>query len=363
MSFTILGQGTAVPEHSIDRKQSVDLVLEHLAHTDRDRRLVPVLYRMAGVRKRHSVLLTGPGSLAPEARISLFYSPTSPEDLGPPIGLRMEAYEQHALPLALESSEAALKDGLVERDQITHLITVSCSGFYAPGVEVELMQGLGLNPRVQRTHIGFMGCSAALNGLRVAQGFCSGSARATVLLCAVEICSIHYHYGWEPDKVVANALFADGSAAVVGTNKSPRSTWRIAATGSCLIPDSASAMTWRIGDRGFEMSLSPAVPGLIEGSLRDWLEEWLSAQGLELGEIGSWAVHPGGPRVLASVGKALGLAPEQLQTSHDVFAEYGNMSSPTVLFILQRLRAENAPRPCVALGFGPGLVAEATLFV
>jgi predicted naringenin-chalcone synthase len=122
-------------------------------------------------------------------------------------------------------------------------------------------------------------------------------------------------------------------------------------------------MGWTVGDHGFEMTLSRRVPGLIARHLRPWLESWLGDNGLSLADVRSWAVHPGGPKIVAAVGESLELAPDALAASRGVFADYGNMSSPTVLFVLDRLRRQNAPRPCVALGFGPGLVAEAALFV
>ncbi|HEX6984907.1 MAG TPA: 3-oxoacyl-[acyl-carrier-protein] synthase III C-terminal domain-containing protein, partial [Planctomycetaceae bacterium] len=134
------------------------------------------------------------------------------------------------------------------------------------------------------------------------------------------------------------------------------------ASGSFVVPDTADAMTWGIGDHGFEMTLSPRVPDLIHQALRPWLEGWLASQGVPLDRVGSWAVHPGGPRILSAAAEALGLPPESLAVSRDVLRDYGNMSSPTVLFLLDRLRRQNAPRPCVALGFGPGLTIEAALF-
>jgi predicted naringenin-chalcone synthase len=195
----------------------------------------------------------------------------------------------------------------------------------------------------------------------VARAFGSDSA-ACVLVCAVELCSLHYHYGWDPEKMVANALFADGAAALVGAAAGPEDAWRVAATGSCLFPDSADAMTWTIGDHGFTMTLSSNVPDLIMGHLKPWVEGWLGEQGLKIGDIATWATHPGGPRVLVFVQMALGLPKGVHEASRQILAEHGNMSSPTVLFILDRLRQWKAPRPCVALGFGPGLTAEAMLF-
>jgi predicted naringenin-chalcone synthase len=186
-----------------------------------------------------------------------------------------------------------------------------------------------------------------------------------VLVCAVELCSLHYHYGWDPEKMVANALFADGAAAVVGApdTVAPADAWCLDATGSCLFPASAEAMTWAIGDHGFEMTLSPLVPDLIGAHLRPWLENWLGRHGVRLSQVASWAVHPGGPRILTAIEKTLGLPRSANTVAREVLAECGNMSSPTVLFLLDRLREQRAPRPCVALGFGPGLTAEAMLFL
>jgi predicted naringenin-chalcone synthase len=211
-----------------------------------------------------------------------------------------------------------------------------------------------------------MGCHGALNGLRVANAFTTADPLARVLLCAVELCSLHYYYGSAADKLIANAIFADGAAAMVGCQSVPAASlqpWSLAASGSCLIPDSVADMSWTVGDHGFEMTLSRRVPGLIARHLRPWLEEWLSACGLSLAEVKSWAIHPGGPKILSAVEDSLELSAAALAPSRRVFAEYGNMSSPTVLFILQQLRLQNAARPCVAIGFGPGLVAEAALFV
>jgi predicted naringenin-chalcone synthase len=248
--------------------------------------------------------------------------------------------------------------------EITQLVTVSCTGFNAPGIDIGLIKALDLAPTTERTHVGFMGCHGALNGLRVARALTAAAPEACVLLCAVELCSLHYHHGWDPKHVIANALFADGAAALVGVGSSMHAeAWRLAASGACLFPDCASAMTWEIGDHGFTMTLSPRVPKLIETNLRPWMETWLGQHQLKIGDVASWAVHPGGPRVVNAVVEGLGLEPSATADSLEVLAHHGNMSSPTVLFILDRLRRRQAPRPCVAMGFGPGLAVEAALFV
>jgi alkylresorcinol/alkylpyrone synthase len=181
----------------------------------------------------------------------------------------------------------------------------------------------------------------------------------------VELCSLHYRFNWDPPRIVANALFGDGAAAVVGAvgPANDSGQWSVAATGSCLLPASKDAMSWNVGDHGFEMTLAASVPDLIQVHLRGWMAAWLDEHGYSIESIGSWAIHPGGPRILHACAEAIGLRPEQVAVSEQVLSEYGNMSSPTVLFILERLRDQQAPRPCVSLAFGPGLTAEAALFV
>jgi predicted naringenin-chalcone synthase len=276
----------------------------------------------------------------------------------------MEHYAEFAPPLATSAARCALQRGERDPSEITHVVTISCTGFLAPGIDYTLIEELGLNSDVQRTHIGYMGCHGALNGLRVAQAFTDANPRAKVLVSAVELCCLHYFYGWDPQKVIANSLFADGAAALVATQAptGDKQSWRMTASGSHIFPDSMGAMTWTVGDYGFEMTLSKQVPSLIGQELRPWLEHWLGSRGFATDDIQSWAVHPGGPKILDGVEEALQLEPEQLTDSRAVLARCGNMSSPTILFILESLRGHDAPRPCVALAFGPGLVVEAALF-
>lgn len=365
MSFEILGIGTITPEHSIEQ---VDAAVHAEAlscsaeATDQQRRLLPVLYRRAGVKTRHSVVLES--STNGEMARQSFYPPADSDvDCGPTTSHRMQAYETHAASLAVSVVAQALQEGQVAPEEITQLITVSCSGFSAPGFDISLVRELGLPADVARTHVGFMGCHGALNGLRVAKAFTDNDPAARVLVCAVELCTLHQQYGWCPEKIVANALFADGAAAVVGRQAPADLTdrWQLIASGSTIVPDSEEMMSWRIGNHGFEMTLSPRIPDLINERLRPWLRNWLQQQGLQIEDVGSWAIHPGGPRILNAVAEAVGFDESRLNPSREILARYGNMSSPTVLFILKKLQAEQARLPCVMLGFGPGLTIEAAL--
>lgn len=356
--------GTALPPTKLSNADAERVARAMCCSSPEHADLIAVLYRQAGIDSRHILFddAVVRDVLDGTRHTGSPFLPAGADNPGPSTAVRMKAYEEHALPLALRAAEAALADGNVDPASITHVVTVSCTGFKAPGVDVGLMKRLGLRPTTERTHVGFMGCHGALNGLRVARAYADADPAARVLVCAVELCSLHYHYGWNPKRMVANALFADGAAAVVGGHSDDVDRWRLTATGSCLFPDSEAAMTWHVGDHGFDMTLSTRVPNLISANLRPWLERWLRSHGLTIDAVASWAVHPGGPRVLTDVERALGIWPSMTDVSREVLGECGNMSSPTVLFLLDRLRRHAAPRPCVAIGFGPGLVAEAALF-
>lgn len=314
------------------------------------------------MKQRHSVLLHAGTEWNGPAQ-SFFGHAENDQDLGPTTADRMIAYDRTAAPLAANAARNALDDAGIEATEITHLVTVSCSGFHAPGVDIALIRELGLSPRTARTHIGFMGCHGSLNGLRVAQAIAESNSRACVLVVAVELCSIHMHYGWEPEKIVANSLFADGSAAAVVRAVDGEGEGRMTMIGSesLWIPNSEDAMTWTIGDHGFEMTLSPQVPQAISERLNGWMTDWLAERGLAKSDIAVWAVHPGGPRILAAVEESLGLDENALSASRKTLADCGNMSSPTLLFILQELRRRGASGLGVAVGFGPGLMFEAAL--
>lgn len=358
------GLGTSQPPLSISQPDAEARAAAISGFTPEDQRKLRLLYRASGVKQRGSVLLEPDGN---GGVTQSFYGPrASDSDRGPTTAERMTRYEGAAADLAEQASRRALDAADCPASSVSHLVTVSCTGFSAPGFDFALIDRLGLDPEVSRTHVGFMGCHGALNGLRVARALASQQPGAPILLAAVELSSLHHFYGWHPDRLVANALFADGAAAIVGSARSLESTrggWKLVAQSSTVLPGTSDLMSWRIGDHGFEMTLSARVPGVIIETLRPWMEHWLASTGTPLESIRSWAVHPGGPRILSAVEAALSLPDQTLSVSRDILAKHGNMSSPTVLFILDELRRKGAPLPCVALGFGPGLAIEAALFV
>lgn len=356
----LLGIGTATPRYQISQASSATVARSCVHRDDESSDLLPALYRMTRVKYRGSVLLEGPSDT--EVRQSFYPPATGIDDRGPSTSERMERFVAEAAPMAIRSAAAALADASVAAASITHLVTVTCTGFYAPGVDAELIEQLGLPREVERVQVGFMGCHGAINGLRVARALSAADPEAIVLVVAVELCSLHYQYGWDTDRLVSNAMFADGSGAlVVGSSRGERAAPGIVATGSRLVPGSRDAMTWNIGDHGFAMTLSATVPGLVESSLHKFLSGWLAKQDLDLAGIGGWAVHPGGPRILKAVESALQLPDEALELSRRVLGSHGNMSSATLLFILERFREQCVPGPWLMLGFGPGLEIEVAL--
>lgn len=381
----ILAIGTASPIGSMSQAQSCCQAQEFFQCDEKRGRSLRMLYKRTEIENRSLAVITqksSSGNSSNSIDRNLFPSPSNSSDRGPGTAARMARYNLEIGPLALAACRLALERAQVDDTEITHLVTASCTGFAAPGFDLALIKNLPLLPHCQRTHVGFMGCHGALNALRVADAYCRADANATVLVCAAELCSVHMQYEWSAQRLVANALFADGAAAAVvrasaGSvaaasvpssvatsifNNSPGACRpQYLSSQSVVIASSSGAMSWEISDNGFVMTLSAEVPDLIEQHLPAFLEKWLVQSGLSISDIKSWAVHPGGPRILQAVQDSLQLDAMKLSASREVLAEHGNMSSPTVLFILQRLLQHDDNFPCVMLGFGPGLTVEAAL--
>jgi len=373
---TILGLATAAPEHSIAQSDAA-IVAQQLMLSKRWHDALPALYRKSGVKRRGSVLL-GPEGV-PDLDRQSFYKPAdSLHPSGPSTAARMQVFAERAGPLLVRACAAAIENAGIVASSVTHLVTVSCTGFFAPGVDIALMEALKLDTNIQRTHVGFMGCHGALNAIRVAKSIVESDPKAVVLLGAIELCSLHQQYTDDAQQLVANALFADGAAGlIIGASPSSAADgeldsgdaselsgtpWEIVSTLSKWIPGTTGMMSWTIGDHGFRMSLDPQVPSVIEANLENELARWLELESLRVSDVGAWAIHPGGPRIVQATGSALGLPAEFLLPSQGVLAEHGNMSSPTVLFILERLSQQPlSANICVLLAFGPGLCIEAVL--
>jgi predicted naringenin-chalcone synthase len=238
---------------------------------------------------------------------------------------------------------------------------VSCTGFTQPGPDLAIVDGLGLRQTVFRQHIGFMGCCAAFPALRVAAAFCDQDPDAVVLVVCAELCTLHVRTSDDADQIVANSVFGDGAAAAIVTGAGAGGGGLVIdAFATTVVPGTASEMAWNIGDEGFEMVLSTAVPKSIEQHVREAVAPVLDAVGATVADVPLWAVHPGGRAILDRVAAELELPDDALVASRGVLHDDGNMSSATVLFVLARMLDETPEpgTPVVALAFGPGLTVE-----
>lgn len=360
VSPAIIGLGVATPSHGVHYTTASEIAHKLSCDDPSQHRAVTALYRRTKIANRGSVLLD---EALGDGKINEFYpSAIGVDDRGPGTKQRSDRYAAEAPVLAHAAATAALQDANHRPADVTHLVTVSCTGFAAPGVDIALIKSLSLPATTQRISVGFMGCHGAINGLRAAQAIVAADPTASVLLVSVELCSLHYQYGFDPDRIVSGALFADGAAAIVIAAVDQNSQQPIlVATGSLLIDDSQDAMTWRIGDHGYEMTLSSQVPQMIDAALKDYVVQFLDKYGETIESIGGWAVHPGGPRILDAVQSGLSLDPDALHDSRSILSEHGNMSSATMLFIIRRFIDNKQNGPWLMLGFGPGLEIEVAL--
>ncbi|WP_317241003.1 type III polyketide synthase [Hymenobacter sp. 5414T-23] len=295
MTSYLCAIGTANPPHRIPQPQIASFMAGALQLNEADSRKLRALYRVSGIAQRYTVL----PDYGRENGQYEFFANTPDLEPFPSVGQRMAQYRQHALPLSVQAVRDCLRQqpGL-SLSSITHLVTVSCTGMYAPGLDIELVAALGLNPNVQRTCVNFMGCYAAVNALKLANAFCQADAKAQVLIVSTELCTLHFQKSHEDDHLVSNALFGDGAAAAIVLGKPAPQGFSLAleAFHCGLEPDGRQDMAWHINNFGFEMTLSSYVPHLIQRGIRQLTDQLLENLPVELADIHSFAIHPGGAR-------------------------------------------------------------------
>ncbi len=358
MSF-ITAIGTANPENKFSQLAIADFMVRAMQMDDHEARKLRALFRRTGIETRYSVI-----SDYGKMEGFDFYSNSHDFEPVPSTGTRLLLYRQHALLLSIKAINHCL--GNVEafdKKSITHLIVVSCTGMYAPGLDIDLVKTLGLPTNTQRLCINFMGCYAAFNGLKQADIICQSDPKAKVLIVCTELCSIHFQKEMTDDNLLANALFADGSAALLlestprkGLNLKPVSFY-------CdLALEGDQDMAWTVGDLGFEMRLSAYVPDVIQRGIKTLTHSLLEQISFELSDVSYFAIHPGGKKILEVIEKELNLTKEQNKPAYEVLRNYGNMSSPTVLFVLdevcKNLNCMDDKKKVLSFAFGPGLTLE-----
>lgn len=354
--------GTAVPPYAYGQEFAMERMKRWVSDKVM-RRMVHHVYRQSGIGRRHSVL----PDFQPGAEPWLFReSPDGTLD-EPSTGQRNLVFQRAYPNLARAAARAAFVAApWLKTADITHVITVTCTGFCNPGPDLFLAREFELAPSVERYHLGFMGCYAAFPALRMAKQFCDANKDAVVLMLCIELCTLHLQVQPTEDSLLANALFADGAAAALVARRSPpegRRGLRLEHFSTRVIPDSEADMAWTIGDRGFDMILSSYVPRILGLHAGNLLKGLLAEAGRQADDLAGWAVHPGGKAILHAIEKQMGWSPDSrpLALAHRVLRDYGNMSSATILFLLKAILDESPLPDNAALGalaFGPGLTVE-----
>jgi predicted naringenin-chalcone synthase len=319
------------------------------------------IYSQSGIEQRYSVL---PDFVEGNMEGSLFlkdglFNPT------PSTGLRNAVYTQEARRLFSSVARNVIEQSQWDLSDITHVITVSCTGFYAPGPDYTIVMDLGLPLNTPRIHVGFMGCYAAFPALRMAKSFCESDPDAKVLVVSVELCSLHLQFSEQIDAILGASVFADGASAAIVSAQKPTSgsALRIDQMQTMLAPEGEADMAWTIGDNGFDMVLSSYVPKILEMNAEKTIKPLLAASHIRKDEVDVWAVHPGGRAILDKVRDGLGFDESKLIHSRKVLSEVGNLSSATILFVLKSIMESKRKeeQKVVAMAFGPGLTIESAV--
>ncbi len=361
------GLTTAVPDPTYLQDWTCDLVQEHATTRRGIRRIIRSIYRNSGIRKRHSVI----DDWADVVRDPLFFDGAGQRLATPGTGRRNDVYAREAKDLFTRLARNLVEntEGFSASD-VTHVVTVSCTGFFAPGPDYHVVRALGLPGSTQRYHVGFMGCYAAFQALRMAHAFCRSDPEAVVLVLSVELCTLHLQFSEDTDELIAGAVFADGGAGALVSARDPapgrlRPAMELETFHTALTEEGEEDMAWTIGDQGFRMRLSTYVPEIIQANLSPVLAGLLERCGVTASELDHFAVHPGGRAILDKVEATLGMAAGGLAASRHILQEFGNMSSATILFVLNTLLEGGGVRAgdrILAMAFGPGLTIESGLF-
>lgn len=350
----IISIGTAVPAYRHRQEDILPFMQRIYAGDSQANRKLRFLYRQSGIDSRYSVI---PDYTMAAARWE-FYPPTENLEPFPSLEQRMSVYRRYAAPLSIEAVRKCL-EGRLDVRGITHLITVSCTGMSAPGLDLELAEGLALPVTVFRTSINFMGCYAAVHALKLADALAACDPAARILVVCTELCTLHFQQEPTVDNMLSSLLFGDGAAAALVTADSyPGGGLKIKGFYSEIVPGGKDEMGWHLSSTGFRMTLSNYVTDLIEADFGGLVGRVLRRGGLEQESIGHWCIHPGGKKILDAIGKSLSLRNGQLDDSYAVLGAYGNMSSPTILFVLRRIMSRPDPGRILGAAFGPGLTME-----
>ena len=355
----IVSIGTAVPAYKHEQESILTFMQNVYAMNEVDKRKMKFLYHQSGINTRYSVL--------PDYGLSAndwaFYPATENLEPFPNLELRMNWFNKAAPQLSVDAIEKCIENK-INKDEITHLITVTCTGISAPGLDLQVMEAMELPNNIFRTSVNFMGCYAAIHALKLADAFCKNDKNAKVLVVCTELCTLHFQKENSTDNITSSLLFGDGSAAVLVTHDDDEHDGlRIKDFYSEVAFKGKKDMSWELSSSGFLMTLSGYIPDLIEEDFNSLTENALLHASVTKNDINHWCVHPGGRKILSSIQKSIDIPTEALQHSYNVLKNHGNMSSPTILFVLKEIMNElentlNKKANILGAAFGPGLTLE-----
>lgn len=393
MDIAITAIGTAVPEFGQSQQNVASFFSKHLELDPQETRRLKAIYRATGIDHRYSVI----ADFIRNKEDYEFFGKDASEI--PCTEKRMELYQKNALPLAIKAIKdcLGLENGLRlspenyqslsankynEKDNIlnsiTHIITVSCTGMYAPGLDIEIIQHFKLSNTTHRTAINFMGCYGAFNAIKTAHAICSSNPKNKVLIVSLELCSLHIQHKKSWDHLLSGAIFSDGAGALVvetlaqskktlNKNSFNKNTFKLLNFYCDILPESQAAMTWRIANYGFDIILSSYVPDLIKSGIKKFTDRAFEYYDLKQ-RPDIYAIHPGGVKILKACEEALDLQMEDNQYSYEVLRKYGNMSSATIIFVLKNIWDQFQKNPSTSseknifsCAFGPGLTLESMM--
>ena len=351
----IISIASAVPENCHLQNDILKFMQESYQLDETDKRKLAFLYNKSGINTRYSAI--SDFSIQKKDRT---FIPVQSDAPFPSLEKRMAVYEAAALPLSIEAINRCIK-GHIEPKAITHLITISCTGMSAPGLDLAIMEQLQLASNTNRTSVNFMGCYAAIHGLKIAKGICDNTPGANVVMVATELCTLHFQKEFTHENAASSLLFADGAAAVLINNHTASGQkCSLQNFYSEVVFKGKNEMSWQLSSNGFLMSLSGYIPQLIEEDIAQLTENALKQSGLTKKDITHWCIHPGGRKIIDVIQSKLELSDDAVSFSRNILAQYGNMSSPTILFVLNEILKEvqNTPATIFGIAFGPGLTME-----
>jgi len=352
----IISIGTAVPAYKHRQDDILHFMRKVFAMDETENRKLKFLYHQSGIETRHSVI----PDYSREVKDWKFYPQSENLEPFPSLEQRMAWFNKHAAPLSVDAIRDCLT-GSMHDYKITHLITVSCTGMSAPGLDLQIMELLDLPKNLYRTSVNFMGCYAAIHALKMADAVCKTEKDARVMVVCTELCTLHFQREATMDNIASSLLFGDGAAAVLITSDDdPHRGMKLDGFYSEVITKGKRDMSWELSSSGFLMTLSGYIPELIGEDFEPLVERALQHTGTKKEKISHWCIHPGGKRILEAIHKSLHLNNGDLNTCYEVLKEYGNMSSPTIMFVLKKIMQQHSSGTKTLFGaaFGPGLTME-----